>query len=271
MDKEVKFSRREWWLLISILVLIQFVVQGLSYQYSGNTNALGYISFAGTLVSIILGLVAIIYSFVQSISHTSTVAEIKEQVERLILAGVDIAKSKDDLHLSALELSKIADDLADKVNENTNVTKEVVGSVSKLNDAFVFDREPANAKINSEVNNTEAGSIIESNRVIAVLMVLAIAEGCKREFSGQDVLKKILAQVSEDRDMAYEFISGSFHAVYFALEAEGFIEVSEVEALDIKIVARESFFERVRKITPGTMDGSNKIFTSFWLVVNNLD
>ena len=274
MSKGVKFSTREWWLLIFILILIQFVVQWFSYQYSGSSNALGYISFAGTLVSIILGLVAIIYSFVQSISHTSTVAEIKDQVERLILAGVDITKSKDDLHASAFELSKIADDLASKVTENTSATKEIVGSVSKLSDAFVsgLSSSTTQEKVDNLKDDGEPiGTIIESNRVLVVFMVVAIYEGCKRGFSISDITNKVLKPLSEKNIEHFKHLEGALSGVAFSLEAEGFLELSQGDALETKVEMKRDFQERVKELLPGTMDGEEKIFTSLWVVINNLE
>lgn len=274
VSKGVKFSTREWWLLIFILILIQFVVQWFSYQYSGSSNALGYISFAGTLVSIILGLVAIIYSFVQSISHTSTVAEIKDQVERLILAGVDITKSKDDLHASAIELSKIADDLASKVTENTSATKEVVGTVSKLSDAFVsgLSSSTTQEKVdNLKVDGEPARTIMESNRILVVFMIVAIYEGCKRGFSISDILNKVLKPFSEKNTEDFEYLKGGLSGVAFSLEAEGFLELSKEDAFETKVETKRDFQERVKEMLPGTMDGEEKLFTSLWVVINNLE
>lgn len=274
MEKGVKFSTREWCFIIFIVIIIQFLVQWMSYQFSGSSNALGYISFAGTLVSIILGLVAIIYSFVQSISQTSTVVEIREQVEKLISAGVDIAKSKDELHASAMELSEVADNLATKVSENTSATKEVVGSVSKLSDAFISGNSSLSSEVpihNSGKNDKKVNSVIEASRVLVVFMVVAISEGCKRGFSAQEILDKILKPISEKNLGDHEYLKGALSAVLFSLEAEGFVELPKEEAFDAKLVEKGDFMERVQEVVPGTMDGKEKLFTSLWVVINSLE
>ncbi|WP_425543427.1 hypothetical protein, partial [Aeromonas salmonicida] len=61
-----KLETREWIFVILITVLIQFIIQASAWLYGGNSGALGYLSFAGTAVSIILAVLAIIYSFLQS-------------------------------------------------------------------------------------------------------------------------------------------------------------------------------------------------------------
>ncbi|RUE12482.1 hypothetical protein [Pseudomonas aeruginosa] len=106
-----RFSKREWLLTIFIIVILQFILHWLAFQYRGSSNALGYISFAGTVVSIVLGVVAIIYSFVQSISHSTSVEEMRAQVEDLIAATKDINKSKDSLHESTTKIISAVESL----------------------------------------------------------------------------------------------------------------------------------------------------------------
>lgn len=274
-EKGTKFSTREWWFIIFTVIMIQFVVQWLSHQFSGSSSALGYISFAGTLVSIILGLVAIIYSFVQSISHTSTAVEVRDQVEKLISAGLEIAKSKDELHASAMELSRIADDLANKVSENTSATKEVVGSVSRLSDAFAsghktVSSETADDNVDITIRNEAVKSIINSDRILIAFVVVAVAEGCKRGFSIQEVQDKILSPATKKQGIEDEYIHGALSAIVFALEVEGFIELPAEGALEAKLVEKGGFQKRVAEIVPSTLNNDEEFYTDLWLVINKL-
>ena len=63
MQESRPFCRREWILILILVVVIQFIVQVATWLYSERGSALSYLSFAGTLVSIILALLAIIYSY----------------------------------------------------------------------------------------------------------------------------------------------------------------------------------------------------------------
>lgn len=282
MGKGVKFSTREWWLLISIALLVQFIVHWLSYQYGGSSNALGYISFAGTLVSIILGLVAIIYSFVQSISQTSTVIEIREQVEKLISAGEDITKSKNDLHASAIELSGIADELTKRVSENTSITQEFAGRFSKLSEIFEFGRATPTPtptptpSFDSESDVKEFArerkSIIYSERILVIIMLLAISEGAKRKFSLNEIqeiiLKPFAAKQTYEHD--YDFFCGALTSVAFSLEAEGLLNLSEGDALEGKVMVMSGFDDHMQRVIPETLGGDNSNFANFWSVVHKL-
>ncbi|MEZ8154581.1 hypothetical protein ACED23_26400 [Vibrio splendidus] len=69
-----KVKPREWLYIIFIIILLQFIVQAAAWLYGGNDGALGYISFAGTVVSIILAVLAIVYSYIQSLSQLHRLA-----------------------------------------------------------------------------------------------------------------------------------------------------------------------------------------------------
>lgn len=276
LDKGIKFSTREWWFLISIMLLIQFIIHWLSYQYGGSSNALGYISFAGTLVSIILGLVAIIYSFVQSISQTSTVVEIREQVERLISAGEDITKSKNDLHASALELSGIADELAKKVSENTNITREFTGRFGNLSEVVDFNLARSSYSTHSigpdKEPDSEGRSVIYSERVLMTIMSLVISEGAKRKLSLNETQEIILMPFSNKQkyEYSYEFFCGALTALAFSLETEGLVTLSEDDALEVKISVKPEFEAHIEKVASKTLGGDNQYFADFWSTVKNI-
>lgn len=275
MRSSVKFSTREWWLLILIMVLAQFIVHWLAYQYGGSPNALGYISFAGTLVSIVLGLIAIIYSFVQSISQTSTVIEIREQVDRLISAGEDIAQSKSDMHASAIELSGIADELTKRVSENTSATQEFSGRINKMSEIFDFGRTQFTSSVDSssapkEIDGRDGRSIIYSERILMTIMILAISEGAKRKFSVNKIQDVILRPYSNMQEYGYDYFCGALTAVAFSLEAEGLLELSEDDALEVGISVKSEFERHMETLAPKTLKGDNEYFTNFWLAISKL-
>src|SRR6266404_4369715 len=82
-QSEKQWSKREWLMLIVVLMLIQFIVQASAYVYCGSRNALNYWSLVGTSISIILALVAIIWTFFQNLVQQKGSASIATQIERL--------------------------------------------------------------------------------------------------------------------------------------------------------------------------------------------
>ncbi|HGY5264072.1 TPA: hypothetical protein ACNU2R_003483, partial [Aeromonas salmonicida subsp. salmonicida] len=95
-----KLETREWIFVILITVLIQFIIQASAWLYGENSGALGYLSFAGTAVSIILAVLAIIYSFLQSSAQEKSSLNISTQVAKLVDVVQNIEISKGTLQLT---------------------------------------------------------------------------------------------------------------------------------------------------------------------------
>ncbi|NUE48125.1 hypothetical protein HUC45_24465, partial [Escherichia coli] len=77
-----------------ITVLLKHIIQASAWLYGGNSGALGYLSFAGTAVSIILAVLAIIYSFLQSSAQEKSSLNISTQVAKLVdvVQNIEISK-----------------------------------------------------------------------------------------------------------------------------------------------------------------------------------
>lgn len=101
-DSEVskKFSKREWIHLIITLSIIQGVIWYVSLTHSTNTSALGYVSFAGTLISIILAVLAIGYTYGESQQQKNSSITLANQIESLVAI-------KDKLEIQAEALDNI--------------------------------------------------------------------------------------------------------------------------------------------------------------------
>lgn len=279
-------STREWCLVIAILSLIQFFVHWVSYQFGGSPNALGYVSFAGTLVSIMLGLIAIIYSFVQSISQSTSVVEIREQVERLIVAGNEISESGKMIHSASQEVNGLVGDLASKVIENTSTSKEMLGSFSKLTSELSLSL-PVHPRKNSEAvvalggaevnensderNSYENLSVLDSGRMIVRLMTVCIYEAVKRNYTITQIENLILPKFAKNTGAEVSFFVGAFNAVLFALESEGYVSFVGDNIADAVINISEEFVDRVKEEIPETMSGDEQLFNKFWQTINELN
>lgn len=117
---------REWFYIIFIVILIQFIVQAAAWLYSGNSGALGYISFAGTVVSIILAVLAIMYSFVQSSSQQQSSSTISSQVDKLMDVVDKIDLSKQSLTDTLSHLNSVSEKIDHTIEQHDEVKKEVV-------------------------------------------------------------------------------------------------------------------------------------------------
>jgi hypothetical protein len=138
-----KLTTREWILSIVLLALVQFIVQASVFVYCGSGNALNYWSLVGTSVSIILALLAIIWSFIQNLIQQKGSSTIASQIERLQTivvqannSGIQLSSQMDRLdevrtHLQeTLALSRQSRDDIAKVRSNVQATQELVEALS---------------------------------------------------------------------------------------------------------------------------------------------
>jgi len=88
-----RLTTREWVLLLVLLAMVQFLIHASAFVYCGRGSALTYWSLVGTSVSIILALLAIIWSFIQNLIQQQGSASIAAQIERLQSVVMDASKS----------------------------------------------------------------------------------------------------------------------------------------------------------------------------------
>jgi hypothetical protein len=75
-----------------IIFLIGFNIFALSGKLSHDTTLINYIGFAGTLLSIVLAIIAIIYSYFQSSSFENTKFKLDQSVEKIEEASSSLSK-----------------------------------------------------------------------------------------------------------------------------------------------------------------------------------
>ncbi|ENK2310066.1 hypothetical protein AB3B00_002325 [Vibrio alginolyticus] len=108
MSKKQPFSKREWIQTIILLSIFQAFFWYVVFENGQSTSALGYVSFAGTLVSIILAVLAIGYTYGESISSKNKNDALADQISTLgsLIENVEIeAKSLEKIQDISSELS----------------------------------------------------------------------------------------------------------------------------------------------------------------------
>lgn len=106
-----------------IVILLCLVVYFSSVQLYQNEDFTKYISFAGTVTSIILGVIAIIYSFFQSYDNSRN----KDEIQKVYN---DIDESICELKDNVKELEKMSENI-NKISEVTTELNKVVSKIEK--------------------------------------------------------------------------------------------------------------------------------------------
>lgn len=117
MEKNIKV----YWLVLIVVVIISVFV--FIETSNDSSNLVQYFSFAGSITSLVLGLVAIFYSIISNQEATSNFGKLKEAVTK-IEEGANTIKQVSETINSRLD--RISDDIVKfGTKENQNQTTEV--------------------------------------------------------------------------------------------------------------------------------------------------
>lgn len=125
------WDRRDWWFFIALISLGQACIWFLSYHYGTNNSALGYVSFAGTLISIILAVLAIGYTYGESHQQKNSSITLANQIESLV-------EIKNKLEIQADALTDIRTvknhilDLSEKLESSFKETNSNIAGFKEL-------------------------------------------------------------------------------------------------------------------------------------------
>jgi len=142
-----KIDTKDWVYLFIISFFLQFIIYYFSFIYGGSVKALGYISFAGTLISIILAVIAIGYTYGESIKQKSSSDQLLLEISGLRdikekLAGqVDILENIADLKtamedtknaVNKLDLAKAMKQFVDMVEDDKSGASSEIVEIDKI-------------------------------------------------------------------------------------------------------------------------------------------
>ena len=246
MSEETKqpWDRTKWLLLIAVLMIVEGFVFYAAMENSNSTSALGYISFAGTVTSIILAVLAIIYGFVQSGLQEKKSEAISRQMERVRDVVNDLTKSKTDLG-----------DEVDKLEHISNGINELLSSHSSISTSM----EEIQKKLNFE-NLTPLTSPVDEkaffNKIKVmhpVLFAIYYAVHSKglsdyKDFENyvSDMFNKFTSQREERKNEKYMFLAGQFTVIIHFLNFLNKLEVNEAGKIKLDndfIVLLDELFE----------------------------
>ncbi|MDV7635169.1 hypothetical protein R4796_02220 [Acinetobacter baumannii] len=153
-EEKFNFNTRDWIYIIIIVSMIQAAIWFLSYHFGTNQSALGYVSFAGTLISIILAVLAIGYTYGESVSQKNQSSELNDQIKAL-------KKIKDKIQIQTDAMDEITNiktslfDYAEKVDTRFNETKLAIDKIDlrKNKENFIVEKseQTESIKINNQL------------------------------------------------------------------------------------------------------------------------
>ena len=163
-------SNREWVFVIILVIMSQFLLHQYASNMMNETQVINYISFSGTIVSIILAVLAIIYSFFQSITQQGNSDKIASNLESLtgvasmVNASVDTMTNQvESLNTVVSEVQSLPSDIVLLVtNALEKLNKEHVVDIKEILSTYieqVSEGKKTEAKSNEEIRNEAIGEV----------------------------------------------------------------------------------------------------------------
>lgn len=182
-DKESLLTQSRFWISIALVVLSQHVITFWTIDYGADPEVISHIGFAGTILSAVLAVVAIVYAFYQSFSQRKDADSIARQIAGMqsVLASLGVTSSKmgdsaDTMAKMQGHLERLLDRQEEGITSNLRIEellKNSVPIVSAQKSAGSEDR--ANATMQGFCD-----SVLRTSGP-AIAVCLAVCEIAKRD------------------------------------------------------------------------------------------
>lgn len=146
-DRKEMITKRD--LGYCILILVGIIVLVLTKKLGTNTTAVAYIGFAATLTSLLLAVVAIIYSFYQNSTYASTSEKLESSAKKIkkitgeLAAVSEVRSILEEMKIESISFNESLKYMQQVVSTIENGVREVKGSLDVANIAMSqqFDKE----------------------------------------------------------------------------------------------------------------------------------
>ncbi len=122
------FSRREWLMLIVILLFAEAGALIASHSFMSNQDVINYISFASTIASLILAILAIVYGFYQSESQKRT----GDGIERHLINVRDTTGEMRDVSADLVKNAKGVEKLSLNIDTLVSALEQAHAKLSEI-------------------------------------------------------------------------------------------------------------------------------------------
>ncbi|MDA0697229.1 MAG: hypothetical protein O2793_12565 [Proteobacteria bacterium] len=224
------FSKREWLLIILLIMIVQFIVQCIAFLYAGSGSALNYISISGTIVSIVLALLAIIYSYFQSASQVNTSASLNTQIEKLISIVDKVKESKNDFSDELKNLENIREKIESSISIQLS-SHSKVAEISETLDNFL-ENNITHYSSNSETD--KFSRLVSEGSTLVHLVLLVLHKSIKAGIAFKKIFPEIciplideLDKKLEEQKISEDFYQGGILAILNLFVALGIVEVED--------------------------------------------
>lgn len=179
------FSRREWLMTILILLMMQAGALTASHVFMSSQDVINYISFASTIASLLLAVLAIVYGFYQSESQKRTGDGIEVHLSHLRTTTEQIRSVSTSLAANSSDAAELSSSLKN-LNEALQATHSKLNSVEGSVNNVVRQQESLGTSLNvmlgSPGNVAPAGRDAASQTAMDEAAQIVLGEGSGLHF-----------------------------------------------------------------------------------------
>ncbi len=235
-------------LLAGVLALaLQHILTLWTTTWGGDSQIVSHVSFAGTLVSIILAVLAIVYSYYQNFSQQRDSSSISTQIETLRTVVEDIRRSGTGV---SVELNRL-EDITKKLDHTILLGEESRRVVHEMHEqvASIKQISEVQAAISSSGHSEapiEAGRLGERVANVASQMelscYLALCRGVKLGIDARTIAENVVIPAAHARGYDYlsEWADGIFTGICWTLQSFDLVDTDD----SLKITRVDALFEQ---------------------------
>ncbi|WP_125561240.1 hypothetical protein [Pseudoalteromonas rubra] len=233
----MKFSKREWFFTIVIISLIQGFIWYAAFVNAGNGSALNFISFAGTLVSIILAILAIGYTYGESISQKNQSDTVVNQISTLneVIGNIqDQSENMNQIKDISRSLTAFSKAVENKFDDTQKEVETISSALARLT-SNGRHKNTTSVKLTYTQKETLIESLIDTRQPISEVAILGVilTDGLKQyDLLYEGVVKYTDAASKEllenkDHDSTNSVLIGAVFSTSCLLESIGLVSYAK--------------------------------------------
>jgi hypothetical protein len=250
--------------LISILlVLSQYIIDGWVSDYGADPDVVSHVSFAGTLVSLVLALLAIIYAYYQTFAQQRDSGAISAQIEVLRNTIVQSKDTQLDLSNDLNRLSEISQKIDRAISIGEESTKQSIETRREIQEVLASEtqkKERAQEQSNDSLDNKDvvAELLVARAYYLQICVYYVLCAACKNNMEPVDAFTKFMQPTIPSDKMSWlkEYLEGFLIANWYSLLDLGVCTVDgsrRAESVTSVFSARVSErFESQMNVVPDT-------------------
>ncbi|MEN2009867.1 hypothetical protein AAJL88_02965 [Staphylococcus hominis] len=147
-DKEIKYQKVKLRFLYVSIILILIIISLISLFFYRSVNAWLFLSFAGTAISIVLSVIAILITLIDVAGQRQQIADISESAKTLSESTGTLKQSIKDYQSDKDKIRQIIEDSIDSklVDYTNNVTNSLDNLKNNVGDNKELEKEIQNIK-----------------------------------------------------------------------------------------------------------------------------